>query len=80
MNKAANKNSEKSKSGLQKKKSSSVAYNYIREGCAMDLWRTTYVSTKWNPSDILTKVVSSITDRIRKIRMLLYDIYPEDKD
>ena len=60
-----------------KKKSSSVAYHYIREGCAMDMWRTTYVRTNLNPSDVLTKTVSSISDRIRKIRMLLYDIYPE---
>ena len=65
---------------ILKKKSSSVAYHYIREGCAMDLWRTGYVNTKFNPSDILTKTVSSITDRMRKIRMLLYDINPEENN
>lgn len=36
-----------------------------------------YVRTNVNPSNILTKMVTAIADRIRKIRILLYDIYPE---
>ena len=46
----------------------------------MDMWRTAYINTKMNPSDILTKTIASISDRIRKVRMLLYDIYPEKNE
>ena len=59
-----------------KKKSLSVAYHYIRERCAIDSWRIGYMNTKLNPSDILTKTIALIFNRIRKFRMLLYDIYP----
>ena len=38
-----------------KKKSSSVAYHFVREGTAKDEWRTTYLSTHLNPVDMLTK-------------------------
>ena len=60
-----------------KKKSCAVAYHFVREGVSRDEWRTGYVRTNVNPSDILTKTVTELSDRIRKIRMLLYDIYPE---
>ena len=60
-----------------KRKSSSVAYHFVREGVSKDMWRTAYVKTSENVADIFTKIVSSIKDRKRKIRMLLYDIYPE---
>ena len=39
-----------------------------------------YVRTGMNPSDVLTKSIGSIKDRIVKVRMLLYDIYPESQD
>ena len=38
-----------------KKKSSSIAYHFVREGVAKDEWRTTYLNTHLNPSDMLTK-------------------------
>ena len=60
-----------------KRKSSSVAFHFVREGVSKDIWRTAYIKTSLNVADIFTKVVSSIKDRKRKIRMLLYDIYPE---
>ena len=63
-----------------KKKSSSVAYHFVREGVAKDEWRTAYVHTKRNPSDVLTKMVTVMNDRKRKVRMMLYDIYPEHED
>ena len=63
-----------------KKKSSSVAYHFVREGVAKNEWRTAYVHTKLNPSDVLTKMVTIMNDRKRKIRMMLYNIYPEHKD
>ena len=60
-----------------KKKSSAVAYHFVREGVANDEWRTSYVNTKENPSDVCTKVIPNGEDRKRKIRMILYDIYPD---
>ena len=62
-----------------KKKSCAVAYHFCREGVARNEWLTAYVRTNLNPSDILTKTVRVIKDRITKIRMLLYDIYSEVK-
>ena len=38
-----------------KKKSSSIAYHFVREGVAKDEWRSTYLNTHLNPSDMLTK-------------------------
>ena len=43
-------------------------------------WLTVYVKTNLNPSDVLTKSISSIKDRATKVRMLLYDIYPVVKN
>lgn len=38
-----------------KKKAHSIAYHFVREGCAKDEWRTGYVPTDENQSDLLTK-------------------------
>ena len=38
-----------------KKKSSSIAFHFVREGTARDEWRLTYLNTHLNPSDMLTK-------------------------
>ena len=38
-----------------KKKSSSIAYHFVREGVAKDKWRATYLNTHLNPADMLTK-------------------------
>ena len=60
-----------------KKKSSSVAYHFVREGVSCDMWRTAYVNTKTNPADLMTKMLPSGLNRYRKVRMIMYDIYPE---
>ena len=60
-----------------KKKSSSVAYHFVHEGVTKDEWRTGYVKTSENPSDVMTKVIVLAADRKRKVSMMLYDIYPE---
>jgi hypothetical protein len=65
---------------MLKKKSNSIAYHFVREGAAKDEWRTSYVKTTINPADLLTKALRSGENRRRKVRMILYDIYPEDKD
>ena len=59
-----------------KKKHHSVAYHYVREGCATDEWRTTYVKSTCNCSDICTKSLPAGINRKRKIRSIMYDIYP----
>ena len=38
-----------------KKKSNTIAYYFIREGCARDKWRTTYINMDENVADLLTK-------------------------
>lgn len=58
-----------------KKKSNSIAYHFIREGCARDEWRTAYVNTHLNPSDILTKSLPYGEKRRRFVCMILHHIY-----
>ena len=38
-----------------KKKSSSIAFHFVREGVAKDEWLVAYLNTHLNPSDLLTK-------------------------
>jgi len=38
-----------------KKKSSSIAFHFVREGVAKDKWRVTYLNTKLNCADMATK-------------------------
>ena len=40
-----------------KKKSNSIAYHFVREGCARDEWRTACINTNYNPADLLTKAL-----------------------
>jgi hypothetical protein len=42
-----------------KKKSNAIAFHFVREGTARDEWRTTYINTHDNPSDMLTKPLPS---------------------
>jgi hypothetical protein len=44
---------------ILKKKSQSIAYHFVREGCARDEWRATYVNTHDNEADLLTKLLPS---------------------
>ena len=60
------------------KKSQSVAYHFVHEGCAADEWRTTYLHTLLNISDLMTKPLSG-ENRWRFVRMLLHHIYCGDK-
>lgn len=58
-----------------KKKSQSIAYHFVREGVARDEWRTTYVNTHQNESDLLTKMLPSGEKRKGFVRMLLHHIF-----
>jgi hypothetical protein len=55
-----------------KKKSSSIAYHFVREGTARDEWRTTYLNTHYNPADMLTKSLSGGEKRSRFIAYVLH--------
>ena len=57
-----------------KKKSSSVAYHFVREGTAKDEWRTAYINTHYNPADMLTKSLPGGEKRTRFISFILHYI------
>ena len=61
-----------------KKKSSSIAYHLIREGVARDIWRTAYVNTSLNDSDLLTKQLPHGEKRKSFVRNLLHHVYRTD--
>ena len=58
-----------------KKKSQSIAYHFVREGAARDEWRTAYVNTHDNESDLLTKVLPAGEKRRGFVRNLLHHIF-----
>jgi hypothetical protein len=60
---------------ILKKKSQSIAYHFVREGVARDEWRTSYVNTHSNESDLLTKLLPSGEKRKSHMRALLDHIF-----
>ena len=59
---------------MLKKKSNSIAYHYVREGCAADMWRTSYINTEWNPADLLSKPIPAGVKRDKKVGFVMYDL------
>ena len=57
-----------------RKKSNSIAYNFVREGSASDEWRVAYVNTHENVADLLTKPLGG-EKRINFIQRLLHHLY-----
>ncbi|KAL7524051.1 hypothetical protein ACHAWF_000797 [Thalassiosira exigua] len=55
-----------------KKKMNSLSYHFIREGCARDEWRTAYINTHLNCSDMLTKSLPSGEKRSSFVKKFLY--------
>ena len=55
-----------------KKKSSSIAYHFVREGVAKNEWRTTYLNTHLNPSDMCTKSLPGGEKRSRFTSYILH--------
>jgi hypothetical protein len=49
-----------------------MAFHFVREGTARDEWRTAYINTHDNPSDMLTKVLPSGEKRRKFCRLVLY--------
>ena len=62
-----------------KKKSNSIAYHFVREGCAKDEWRIAYVNTHDNCADLLTKPLVGMKQR-KFTNMLLYHVYTYEGD
>ena len=56
-----------------KKKSQAIAFHFVREGCAADEWRTTYINTNDNVADLMTKPLSG-EKRWRFMRILLHHL------
>ena len=53
-----------------RKKSCSIAYHFVREGCAANEWRTAYIKTTSNLADLMTKCLSA-AKRNEIVRKLL---------
>jgi len=49
----------------------SIAYHFVREGCAHDEWRTTYINTDENVADLLAKPLAG-PKRTKFVRMLCH--------
>ena len=60
-------------SSTLKKKSQSVAFHFLCEGCARDEWRTSYIHTSRNMADLMTKPLSG-NKRWGFVRKLLHHI------
>ena len=58
-----------------KKKSQSIAYNFVRESAARGEWRTPYVNTHENEADLLTKQLPSGEKRKGFVRNLLHHVF-----
>ena len=57
-----------------KKKSSSIAYHYVREGTSRDEWRTAYIKTDDNMADMLTKPLPGGVKRTKHTGMVLHHL------
>ena len=58
-----------------KKKSSSIAFHFVREGVAKDEWRVAYINTNLNCADIGTKSLPGGEKRTRHTSFLLHYVY-----
>ena len=62
-----------------KKKSNSIAYNFVQEGAARDEWRCRYIPTDDNLSDLCTKPMAFGAKRIKFCKILLHHLYEKGK-
>ena len=58
-----------------KKKAQGIGYHFIREGVARDEWRTAYIRSDENDSDLLTKLLPHGMERVKFVRRNLHHIY-----
>ncbi|EJK62678.1 hypothetical protein THAOC_16700 [Thalassiosira oceanica] len=59
-----------------KKKTSAIAYHFVREGCVRDEWRTGYVNTHDNVADLFTKPLPNTDKRWKFVSMILAYLAP----
>ena len=57
-----------------KKKSSSVAYHFVREGVAQKEWLVTYINTQEILADLLIKPLSGGEKRTKFVNMILHHV------
>ena len=53
-----------------------MAFHHVREGSALDEWRTTYINTHENIADLMTKNLPSRAKRTKFYKMLLHFLTP----
>ena len=53
-----------------------MAFHHVREGSALDEWRTTYINTHENIADLLTKNLPSGAKRTKFCKTLLHFLEP----
>ena len=58
-----------------KKKSNAIAFHFVREGCARDEWRTTYINKHLNVADLMTNPLAGIK-RWKFVQMLQHYVCP----
>ena len=61
-----------------KKNSNSISYHFVREGVAQDECRIAYIKIDANPSNLMTKALPEGINKKRKVRAIMYDVYPEE--
>ena len=57
-----------------RKKSSSIAYHFVREGVSRDKWRVDYIPTNENLADMLTKPLPGGEKRKQFTNMALHHV------
>ena len=55
-----------------KKKSQSICFHFIREGCSLDEWRTAYIKTCENIADLLKKYLPNGEKRWHFVNKILH--------
>ena len=60
-----------------KKKSVSISYHFVREGCARDEWRTGYVKSEENEADLLSKPLGGGLKREYLVNKVLSHVYDQ---
>ena len=58
---------------ILKKKSNSITYHFVREGCAREI-EIAYINTHENAADLFTKPLPAENKRMSFIRMIIYHL------
>ena len=58
-----------------KKKLSSIAFQFVREGASKDAWQVAYLNKNYNPADMATKSIDGGEKQFRFTYYLLHYVY-----